>query len=125
MTKKWDLVLDENLSFSLTPQFIEVLEWTSIGPNCFNSFLGRSNKPLKRFEIPVGAQHPTERGVLMRTRLAYTSPWVECQEPAFCEVPLLITLVFLTVLLLNPAVESCYKYELRSHSALIRRGCAY
>ena len=41
----WDLILDENLSFSLTPQLIEVLERASIGPNCFNSFLfGRINR---------------------------------------------------------------------------------
>ena len=42
---KWDLVLSENLSFSLTPQFIEVLERASTGPNCFNSFfVGRTNR---------------------------------------------------------------------------------
>jgi hypothetical protein len=78
--KKWDLVLDENLSFSLTHQFVEVLEGTSIGPDCFN-VSGRSVKPLKRFDIPVGAQHPTERGVLMRTRLDYASQWVDVKSP--------------------------------------------
>jgi hypothetical protein len=47
----------------------------------FQQFFRRSNKPLKRFEIPVGAQHPTERGVLMRTRLACASQWVDVKSP--------------------------------------------
>jgi len=47
-------------------------DWSQL----FQQFLGRSNKPSKRFEIPVGAQHPTKRGVLMRTRLDYASQWV-------------------------------------------------
>ena len=76
-----DLVLDENVSFSLTPQFIEVLERTSIGANCVNSFSGRSNKPLKRFQITRPRPTPTERGVLMRTRLAHASQWIDVKSP--------------------------------------------
>ncbi|HYV07499.1 MAG TPA: hypothetical protein VFB82_23090, partial [Blastocatellia bacterium] len=64
-----DLILNETLSFELTPQFIEVLEWLRL-VELFRQLVGRSNKLLKRFHIIDRAQHPTESGVLMRTRLA-------------------------------------------------------
>jgi hypothetical protein len=78
------LVLHENLPFSLTPQFIEVL----IGPRLVltvSTVFDRSKKPLKRFEILASVQHPTERGVLMRTSLAYASQWVDIKSTPYAK----------------------------------------
>jgi hypothetical protein len=36
---------------SLTPRFIEVLEWARVTVNCLNNFWGLPDKPLKRFRL--------------------------------------------------------------------------
>jgi hypothetical protein len=65
---KNDLILDE--PFSLTSQFIEVLERPSIGYDFFKQFSARCKEPLKTVpDHPFAPTTPLKVGVLMRTRL--------------------------------------------------------